>query len=88
MPSSPTSRSGSSRRTEKWPAGITMQLLTARPTAAGTVGLRSTDPFELPKVTRHAVLCCAVLCCAVLCCAVLVVCCMCLTFFVCLWHDS
>jgi hypothetical protein len=27
-----------------------MQLLTARPKSSGTVGLRSTDPFDLPKV--------------------------------------
>jgi hypothetical protein len=35
---------------QKWPAGVTMQLLTARPKSSGTVGLRSTDPFDLPKV--------------------------------------
>eukprot|EP00775_Hariotina_reticulata_P009838 gene9838-9997_t len=34
---------------KKWPAGITMQLLTSRPKSRGTVGLRSTDPFDLPK---------------------------------------
>lgn len=35
---------------QKWPAGVTMQLLTARPKSKGTVGLKSTDPFDLPKV--------------------------------------
>ncbi|KAF8065553.1 alkJ [Scenedesmus sp. PABB004] len=34
----------------KWPAGVTMQLLTARPKSRGTVALKSTDPFDLPKV--------------------------------------
>jgi choline dehydrogenase-like flavoprotein len=36
---------------KKWPAGVTMQLLTARPKSRGAVGLRSTDPFDLPQVT-------------------------------------
>jgi hypothetical protein len=44
----------------KWPAGVTMQLLTARPKSSGTVGLCSTDPFDLPKVgtrtTQHCLL--------------------------------
>lgn len=35
---------------KKWPAGVTMQLLTARPKSRGTVGLKSTDPFDHAKV--------------------------------------
>jgi hypothetical protein len=42
---------------QKWPAGVTMQLLTARPKSSGTVGLRSTDPFDLPKVRRQLQYC-------------------------------
>lgn len=39
---------------QKWPAGVTMQLLTARPKSRGTVGLKSTDPFDLAKVSGSA----------------------------------
>eukprot|EP00878_Enallax_costatus_P001969 GHUV01002133.1.p1 GENE.GHUV01002133.1~~GHUV01002133.1.p1 ORF type:complete len:615 (+),score=207.39 GHUV01002133.1:83-1927(+) len=35
---------------QKWPAGVTMQLLTTRPNSRGTVGLESTDPFDMTKV--------------------------------------
>jgi choline dehydrogenase-like flavoprotein len=35
---------------KKWPAGVTMQLLTARPRSRGSVGLKSTNPFDLPAV--------------------------------------
>lgn len=30
-----------------------MQLLTARPKSRGTVGLKSTNPFDLAKVSKH-----------------------------------
>lgn len=33
-------------------AGVTMQLLTARPKSRGTVGLKSTNPFDLAKVRQ------------------------------------
>jgi hypothetical protein len=41
--------------------GVTMQLLTARPKSRGSVGLKSTDPFELAKVRRE----CSVAACVV-----------------------
>jgi hypothetical protein len=33
-----------------YPAGVTMQLLTSRPKSRGTIGLKSTNPFDLAKV--------------------------------------
>lgn len=34
----------------KWPAGVTMQLLTARPASRGRVGLKSANPFDLAQI--------------------------------------
>jgi hypothetical protein len=35
-----------------------MQLLTARPKSRGTVGLKSTNPFDLAKVCVCVCVCC------------------------------
>ncbi|EIE18382.1 alcohol oxidase [Coccomyxa subellipsoidea C-169] len=35
---------------QKWPSGITFQLLGVRPKSRGSVGLRSDDPWDAPKL--------------------------------------
>ncbi|KAL4424367.1 hypothetical protein ABPG75_001668 [Micractinium tetrahymenae] len=34
----------------KWPSGITVQLIACRPQSRGSVGLKSADPFDAPKL--------------------------------------
>jgi choline dehydrogenase-like flavoprotein len=34
----------------KWPSGVTFQLIACRPEGRGSVGLRSSDPFDAPRV--------------------------------------
>lgn len=38
------------RRGLNWPGGVTMQLLAVRPRSRGSVGLRSSDPMDRPKL--------------------------------------
>ncbi|KAI7844723.1 hypothetical protein COHA_001810 [Chlorella ohadii] len=35
----------------KWPSGITVQLIACRPHSTGSVGLKSADPFDAPKLS-------------------------------------
>nr|WGL47427.1 fatty acid photodecarboxylase [Chlorella sorokiniana] len=35
----------------KWPSGITVQLIACRPQSVGSVGLKSADPFDAPKLS-------------------------------------
>jgi fatty acid photodecarboxylase len=35
---------------KKWPSGVTFQLIACRPQSRGSVGLRSAEPFDAPKV--------------------------------------
>lgn len=34
----------------KWPSGVTFQLIACRPKSRGSVGLRSSDPFDSPAI--------------------------------------
>ena len=35
---------------KKWPSGVTFQLIACRPKSRGSVGLKSADPFDAPKL--------------------------------------